>query len=332
MKLFLETIAENIALPTPSNIIVQFWGEKKDAENLASFMNQLKSRHTHVTGILFDKSRICSVCETEAFSILDQINEEMLENANVVIDLCAYSPTSIVSDMSAIARPNFIAFMRKHFAIITAPHKSMLQIRVPSEENAIEAGLTLEEYTTTINQMTQVDYHALNQRCDQLIERISKSNQAIIETGDGHVLTLGYQNRQWYKDAGDGDFPPGEVYIAPLENSASGTYKVDYIHWEGKHYRDVILTFEAGRLVASSVKTIFDDLLQADDGALILGEFGLGTNPNMTEITGHSLFDEKMLGSCHIAVGMNHLFGGTNESAAHIDFVSKNPKLSFNDK
>lgn len=329
MKLFLENIAENIAIPSPSNIVVQFWGEKKDATNLASFVDRLAPNHTQVTGVLFDKANMILACEKGPFTILDQISDDILESANIVIDLCAFSPTSIISEMSSVARPNFVAFMRKHFSTITAPHKSMLQIRVPSKENAIEAGLDLDAYSKVMNLMTDVDYKMLNQSCDDLIDHLSRSNHVMIETGEGHKLELNFEGRKWYKDAGDGDFPPGEVYIAAVENSAHGTYKVDYLHWEGAHFRDVILTFESGRLVASSVESIFDDLLQADDGALVLGEFGLGTNPNLIELTGHSLFDEKMLGSCHIAVGMNCLFGGTNESAAHIDFVSKSPKLTF---
>lgn len=329
MKLFLENIAENITLPSPSNIIVQFWGGKKDAVNLASFVNKLAPYHTQVTGVLFDKDNMILACENGPFNIHDQISDEALECASIVIDLCAFSPTSIVSEMSSVARPNFIAFMRKHFTTITAPHKSMLQIRVPSEANAIEAGLDLDAYSKVMTLMTDVDFKKLNLSCDDLIEHLSSSNHVIIETGDGYKLELDYEGRKWHKDAGDGDFPPGEVYIAPLENSANGDYKVDYLHWEGEHFKDVILTFESGRLVATSVEKIFDDLLQADDGAFVLGEFGLGTNPNLTDLTGHSLFDEKMLGSCHIAVGMNYLFGGINESAAHIDFVSKSPKLTF---
>jgi leucyl aminopeptidase (aminopeptidase T) len=329
MKPFLETLAENMILPTPSNIVVQFWGEKEDAVHLESFVDQLALRHTQVTGVLFDKVAIIMACESGPYTIQDQINDEALDCAKIVIDLCAYSPTSLVAEMSSAARPNFIAFMRNHFITITTPNKSMLQIRVPSEENALEAGLAIEGYKQTMDQMLNLDFHKLNENCDELIQKLSSYNHVIIETGEGHKLTLDYQDRKWYKDAGDGDFPPGEVYIAPYEDRANGTYKVDYIHWEGEHFKDVILTFEKGRLVASSVERIFEDLQQADAGALTLCEFGLGTNPNLTELTGHSLFDEKMHGSCHIAVGMNHLFGGTNESAAHVDFVSKSPKLTY---
>ena len=145
----------------------------------------------------------------------------------------------------------------------------------------------------------------------------------------GHLLTLAYSGRKWYKDAGDGDFPAGEVYIAPLENSANGTFKVDFIHWEGEYHKDVVLTFEHGLLTETSVSQILDDLKMADGNATLIAEFGLGVNPKLNTLTGHSLFDEKILGSCHIAVGMNCLFGGTNESVAHVDFVSKNPKLTY---
>ena len=329
MKLFLETIAENLAVPTPSHIVVQYWGSNKGKSHLEYFIQALNQKHPEVTGILFDKDAMIRDCELGPYSITNQISDETLQKATVIVDLCTFSPTSLVQYMTATSRPNFVGFMRNHFAAITGPDKMMIQIRIPSSENAMEAGLELEAYTNIYKEMVMVDYSKMNVDCDMLIQNYSGVHDILIETDGGHALHLSIENRDWLKDAGEGDFPAGEVYIAPIETSANGTYKVDFIHWEGEHFKDVVLTFEAGRLVASSESRIVEDLKMADENATVIAELGLGVNPNIRTLTGHSLFDEKMSGSCHIAVGMNHLFGGANMSVAHVDFVAQNPKISI---
>lgn len=325
MKTYLEKIAENIIIPNASTVIVQFWGNSEDQTALEAFTEKLRKLNHDVYGILFDRSEMVEACEKGPFTLDSALP---LEKSNVVIDLCKYPPTSLVASMSEKSRPHFIAFMRSHFAAITGPDKALLQIRMPSEFSAMEAGLTLEAYTETWKNMVMADYNAMTQTCDQLIDSYRTAKKVCIRTGP-HLLTLTLEGRPWHKDAGDGDFPAGEIYIAPHENSATGAYLVDVINWEGETFESVLLTFEKGRLVSSSESKIMDDLALADENAFTIAEFGIGVNSNLKEPTGYALFDEKMLGSCHIAVGMNHLFGGNNHSVAHVDFVSKNPIISF---
>lgn len=329
MKTYLEVIAENISIPKDSNVVVQFWGENNDKDALLSFTEALKQNHASVSGILFDKNEMITKCEAGPYSIFDQITEETLVRANVVIDLCTYSPTSLVALTHEKSRSNFIQFMRQHFNVISGPEKMLIQIRIPSIENATESGLPLETYSKVYENMIRVDYNEMRERCKKLIHEYEAHKKVTIKTGEAHVLTLDITNRKWFQDSGEGDFPAGEIYIAPLENSANGSYKADYLYWEGEHFKDVVLTFENGTLIDSKPLNILEELKQADANAIIIAEFGLGINPQNFELTGYSLFDEKMADSCHIAVGMNHLFGGENKSVVHVDFVSAKPQIAF---
>ncbi len=329
MKTYLEIIAENMRIPKNSNVIVQFWGENKDKEALLSFSEVLKQNHMSVSSIMFDKNEMLKKCEEGPYSIFDQITEEELFHANIVIDLCTYSPTGLVALTHEKSRSNFIQFMRNHFNAITGPEKMMIQIRMPSFENASESGLSFEKYSRIYDKMIRVYYDEMRKRCKTLIEEYSAHKKVTIITGEQHVLTLDLTNRKWFQDSGEGDFPAGEIYIAPLENSANGSYKADFIFWEGEHIKDVVLKFENGKLVDSKPLHILEGLKKADANAIVIAEFGLGVNPQIFELTGYSLFDEKMAGSCHIAVGMNHLFGGENKSVAHVDFVSARPQITF---
>lgn len=325
MKTYLEKIAENIMIPNASTIIVQFWGTSADQMALEAFTAKLRALNHVVHGHLFDSAKMVDVCEKGPYTLDAALP---LNDANVIIDLCMYPPTSLVASMSEKSRPNFITFMRSHFAAITGPDKMLLQIRMPSAFSAMEAGLSLETYTEVWQNMVMADYKEMTHVCNALIEKHASSKKVHIQTG-AHRLTLSLEGRPWHKDAGEGDFPAGEVYVAPHETSATGEYLVDVINWEGETFESVLLTFENGRLIKSSESKIMEDLALADEQAFTIAEFGLGVNPNLKAPTGYALFDEKIMGSCHIAVGMNHLFGGKNQSAAHVDFVSKNPIVSF---
>ncbi len=325
MKSYFEVIAENVKIPQASKVLLQFWGSEDSIHVLETFKNTLTPKHQQVSTVIFNRQKMLAACEDGPFTISNQVSEIEIQNANVVIDLCSFNPTSLVAFTTETSRPHFVEFMRNHFSAISGPEKLLLQIRIPSEENAMEAGLSLEAYTEIYEKMVLVDYDKMQKDCETLIETYKNATNIIIETGEGHRLTLELEGRPWFTDAGDGDFPAGEVYVAPIENSANGTYQADFIHWEGAHFENVLLTFEMGRLIKSQPAQILDDLKMADENATVIAEFGLGVNPNLQTLTGHSLFDEKIAGSCHIAVGMNRMFGGNNLSRAHIDFVAKNP-------
>ena len=120
--------------------------------------------------------------------------------------------------------------------------------------------------------------------------------------------------------------PSGEVFTGPLEDSAEGTVRFTIPSSpRGVEVRDVRLRFEAGRVVAASAETgqaYLDASLQTDEGARFLGEIGIGTNTGIDRPTGSILFDEKMAGTVHLALGRSYPeTGGTNDSALHWDLI-----------
>jgi leucyl aminopeptidase (aminopeptidase T) len=142
-----------------------------------------------------------------------------------------------------------------------------------------------------------------------------------IRTGVNYSLTLDLSDRQWFVDDGCGDFPAGEIYIAPREEGSNGDLLVSSFNFQGQIYKDVEMTFEHGKLTRSSCKELDDFLTQRPDNFSVLCEFGIGLNPRVKGLTGYTPIDEKALGTYHIALGMNHLFGGENECPFHLDFV-----------
>jgi aminopeptidase len=121
--------------------------------------------------------------------------------------------------------------------------------------------------------------------------------------------------------------PGGEVFYSPVEDSAEGV--VEFAEFPAVYFGHEVtgtrLRFEGGRVVDASAKTNEDFLIQTldtDEGARRLGEFGIGCNPGITRHMRNTLYDEKIYGTIHLAVGAGFPFvGGTNESRVHWDMV-----------
>ena len=139
-------------------------------------------------------------------------------------------------------------------------------------------------------------------------------------------LTVGVAGRTWIAADGDRNFPDGEVFTGPEETKTRGEVRFSYpAIFGGREVDDVRLRFEDGRVVkseAGSGEGLLREMLSVDDGASVLGEFAIGTNYNVDRFTKQILFDEKIGGTFHMAVGAGYPeTGSTNISALHWDMV-----------
>jgi aminopeptidase len=144
--------------------------------------------------------------------------------------------------------------------------------------------------------------------------------------GPGTDLTISVEGRTWLNADGTKNFPDGEVFTGPVENSANGHVRFTYpVSVSGREVVDVRLRFENGKVVDASAAKGEDYLLEnldADEGARYLGEFAFGTNYDVSRFTKNILFDEKIGGTIHMAVGAGYPeTGNTNQSAIHWDLI-----------
>jgi len=144
--------------------------------------------------------------------------------------------------------------------------------------------------------------------------------------GPGTDLELSIAGRRFINSDGKKNMPSGEVFTGPVEDSASGhvTFSYPAIH-QGREVTGVQLEFEEGRVVDASAEKNEPFLIQTldtDEGARYLGEFAIGTNEGITQFTSQILFDEKINGSFHVALGAGYPeTGSKNESAIHWDMI-----------
>jgi len=121
--------------------------------------------------------------------------------------------------------------------------------------------------------------------------------------------------------------PDGEIFYAPVEDSPDGHIQFTYPAVKnGTEIPDIFLRYEKGELVEATTsgdQTKLDKLLDTDDGSKTFGEFGIGTNYQIQEFTRNTLFDEKIGGTIHLALGNAYEESlGTNRSAIHVDIVN----------
>lgn len=202
----------------------------------------------------------------------------------------------------------------------------------PTHALAQEAGMSLPDYEEFVHRAMLLDrddpiaaWRAFSAEQQKKADFLNGVRTLRIIAPDTD-LALSVEGRQWINSDGHRNFPSGEVFTGPLEDSANGHIRFTYPAIAGgREIEDVQLWFEQGRVVKATARRGEDyllEMLDTDPGARYLGEVAIGNNYNIQRFTQNVLFDEKIGGTCHLAVGASYPeTGGRNESAVHWDMV-----------
>lgn len=139
-------------------------------------------------------------------------------------------------------------------------------------------------------------------------------------------LTMSVAGRTWINSDGHRNFPSGEIFTGPIENSVEGRVRYTFptAHL-GNEVHDIQLTFSAGKVVkaeAARGQAFLEAMLGSDAGARRLGEVAIGNNYGVARYTRNTLYDEKIGGTFHLALGNSYPeTGGVNQSSLHWDMV-----------
>lgn len=202
----------------------------------------------------------------------------------------------------------------------------------PCKAFAHDADMSLRDYENFVYAATfadQVDPIKAWQDVDQQQERLVtwlKGKQQVICRGPNCDLKLSIAERSFINCSGKNNMPDGEIFTGPVEDSAQGWVRFTYpaVHG-GREVEGVELKFEQGKVVSAHAKKnepYLLTLLDMDAGARYLGEFAIGTNYGIQRFTRDILFDEKIGGSFHMAVGAGYPeTGSKNQSSLHWDFI-----------
>ncbi len=182
-------------------------------------------------------------------------------------------------------------------------------------------------------------WREIGQNQQKLADRLNHTKKLRI-TGEKTDLTLSTEARKWINCCGGNNFPDGEVFTSPVEDSAEGEIYFDFpAIYRGNESRGIYLKFEKGKVVCATAEKGEEFLLKMigmDEGSGFLGEVAFGTNEMIQEVTGNILFDEKIGGSIHLALGSSYPeTGGKNKSGLHWDIIKnmkENSRVYADDK
>ncbi len=202
----------------------------------------------------------------------------------------------------------------------------------PTEGSAQEAGMSLEEYEDFVYGATFADradgvaeWRALGAMQQKKIDWL-KGKKHVKLQGPNIDLELSIEERVFLNACGERNMPDGEIFTGPVEESVKGWYRASYPSIvQGQAVEGIELKFEEGKVVQASAaknEALLFSKLDADSRSRYLGEFAIGTNFGINTFTGSILFDEKIGGTVHIAIGAGYPdTGSKNKSSVHWDMI-----------
>lgn len=207
---------------------------------------------------------------------------------------------------------------------------------VPTHALAQEAKMSLDEYTEFLFKSCYLDLDDPVAKLKELDDKQTKwanylnGVKKLHITGEKTDITFNVEGRKWISCSGLNNYPDGEVFTSPVEDGINGEIYFDYPqNYRGNEAQGVHLWIENGKVVKAAAEKgveFLNAMLDMDEGSRGIGEIAVGTNDMIQEITGNILFDEKIGGAIHMAVGASYPeTGGKNVSGLHWDLI-KNMK------
>lgn len=198
-------------------------------------------------------------------------------------------------------------------------------VRVPTQEWADLISVDYDQLLTEFFEGCVADWDTIRQPWDKLARLMEEVGEMRIVTNDTD-LTFNNRGRTWVTFAGGANFPDGEIATAPVETEVEGYITFPELFWfAGTRIKNLRLEFTNGAVSSISAdegQDLVEKLVATDAGSKYIGEVAIGTNAAIQTFTGDLLFDEKILGTVHFALGRAYPeCGGVNESSLHWDIV-----------
>ncbi len=275
--------------------------------------------------LYLDDSSKLILSEYEGFvEILGDYNTHKLSLVN---------PEKIAKYRGSPARKELFGTLMKR---IEKKELNYLVIPYPCNSLAQEANMDLYSYNDFVQKALYLDkedpvkeWLEIEKKQEKICNFLNNVNKIEVIGADTD-LTLSVEERTWINSCGRLNLPDGEVYTGPVEDSVNGYIRFTFPGiFQGNEIENIFLVFKEGKVVKASAdkgEDLLNEIIKIEN-ADILGEFAIGTNYGITNFTKNMLFDEKMGGTIHCALGLGISEAGSkNISAIHWDIL-KDMKL-----
>lgn len=276
------------------------------------------------------------VASDEQLDYVANIDRELVEETDATISIWTETNTKSMTNIDPAKQARVQAARRplSERFLDRAANKELkwTGTAFPTQAFAQDAEMSLTEFEDFLFGAALVHepdpiaaWRVISREQQRLVDWLSDKREVRL-LGPDTDLTLSIEGRSWVNCDGHENFPDGEIFTGPVEDSAHGTVRFTFPACEsGREVEDVRLWFEGGRVVKATAAKNQDFLLtmlDTDEGARYLGEFAFGTNRGIQRFTKNVLFDEKIGGTVHMAVGTGYPeTGSKNRSAIHWDMV-----------
>ncbi len=240
--------------------------------------------------------------------------------------------TNIDPKKQAVAQKAAAPLMKKYMARTAKGDFFWVGCLYPTAAAAQDAGMSLADYEDFVFAACRLDkkdpvaeWKKLSKYNARLIRYLSRKKEIRIVAPDTD-LTFKVAGRKWINCDGANNFPDGEVFTGPVENSANGHIRFSFpAVYHGREVDEVYLEFKNGKVVkatAAKGEKYLNAMIDMDRGARFVGELAIGTNFGIKQFTRNTLFDEKIGGTMHMALGQAYPESGSkNQSGLHWDMV-----------
>ena len=272
----------------------------------------------------------------EQLTHISEIEQYVVDHFDALIMVRGENNTKSLNSVAGrkllLARQAEGPLMQKMMQRAAAGEMKWLSMLFPTSAYAQDAGMSLREYEDFVFRACMPDpddpvgyWRGVEAQQARLIVWLKGKKQVHI-LGKDTDLQFSIEGRRFVNSCCKHNVPDGEVYTGPVEESANGHVAFSFpAIYNGHELTGVHLWFENGRVVraqADKNEQFLHAALETDEGARYLGEFAIGTNAGIDRFTGQILFDEKIGGSFHLALGNSYPeTGSQNKSAIHWDLI-----------
>ncbi len=208
---------------------------------------------------------------------------------------------------------------------VRVPNTRWVVMRYPNDAMSQLAGQSRESFADFYYRVCTLDYAKMSSAMDPLMDLMARTDRVEV-TGPGTELSFSIKGIPQVKCDGHLNIPDGEVYTAPVRESINGKIQFNCASlYEGTVFPNIALTFRDGKVIEAKTDgdgARLNGILDRDEDARYVGEFAFGVNPHITSPILDTLFDEKIMGSIHMALGNAYDDAPNgNKSGVHWDIV-----------
>ena len=335
----LANILTNYSLQLKKNDIFVIYGSEESIPLVKEVYRQaiLLGAHPHVRLYIEELDEIFYKHASEnQLKFLSPLSKFEVKNIDARLSILAPKNTKRLTNIDPKKQALHRKFQQEiHRIFLERAAKKELRwslTQYPTNAAAQDAEMSIEEYEDFVFKAAHVDekdpikyWKKVSKQQEELI-RILQTKKTLHVFAEDTDLKLRFDGRKWINADGHENFPDGEIFTGPVENSANGYIRYSYpAIYGGREVEDVRLEFKNGKVVkakAAKGEKFLNAMLDTDPGARRIGEFAFGNNYGIQKFTRNILFDEKIGGTIHIAVGSGYPeTGSKNKSGIHWDMI-----------